>query len=822
MSRKPPAALLRAQGVPFLALAWAFFLFVKVFKSPYTMLLEFEELFRQQQISPGDLSYLGHLAIQSVVPLTKLTGILGTGWAVGDLLFDREALPERASQALVKLAIGLGCLSLLLATMGALHLFSRPFFAVLWYGGVLVFAWRIHKNRAACWKGVRWIAASLTGNEGTLIAWMGWGLVVIGGVEFFLCLVPEVVYDPLMYHLAEPRLYLLHGGLVPLPWTVYSQFPQAIEMLYAWCLGLFPNETLPKLLHWSLAWATTLCAALLAARWESKRAGWLAAWIWASTPVVFLNTSEAMIDFGVAFFGVTSFLVLEGWLENRVNTDKALLWAGFLAGMALGCKYTGVYVVAALEVLVLVSAGKRTGVGLGVLRAGALFGACALIGSSPWLLKNLWLQGNPLSPFACSLLGHSGLTAEAFGRMRGDMPSRLAEPTLWGWLRLPWLLSTEGKDWHHWLGPVYLLLAGIHFLERPRRPLSWAWLFLGLYAMAWSLQTHVVRFFFPALAVAAALWGSGAEQAFRRGRPGSLLWGALLAGSFFLNTEEALSYYLYQHQPLPFLCGKETRADFLSKPLPFLYPSPSHATLAWANTHLPADSTILFIGETRAFSSERKYIAPSPWNTHPLIDWIRHSATDQDLWTHVQAARLTHVLFNEAEWYRVGIEQQWLSLTDRDWALFNQFWKAHVRETYRRGEAELFEMNAAPAPSGASNPIMEAYWKFQTAPWKAQERTEQARRFVQLGKDHPDITVPCAWFAQQALLQNQPDQALKSLGLCPATSEETVFFRGAALVQKGRWLEAEAILAPLALRRPDIPLVAQQLAIAKAHAPLGK
>src|SRR5208283_643367 len=105
---------------------------------------------------------------------------------------------------------------------------------------------------------------------------------------------------------------------------------------------------------------TTAASALLAQRYGSRRAGWWTALLFATTPVVILNTSIAMIDFGVAFFAVTSFLVLQSWMSGPNGSLRPLLWSGFMAGMAMACKYTGIYSTAAIGVMIFCVEFRRT------------------------------------------------------------------------------------------------------------------------------------------------------------------------------------------------------------------------------------------------------------------------------------------------------------------------------------------------------------------------------------------------------------------------------------------------------------------------------
>ncbi len=95
--------------------------------------------------------------------------------------------------------------------------------------------------------------------SGVLVQWLRpalWAgiisLVLLMGV---MALVPPVSRDALTHHLAVPKLYLQHGGMVEIPAIEFSYYPMNLDLLYLLPL-YFGNDILPKFIHLAFALAT--------------------------------------------------------------------------------------------------------------------------------------------------------------------------------------------------------------------------------------------------------------------------------------------------------------------------------------------------------------------------------------------------------------------------------------------------------------------------------------------------------------------------------------------------------------------------------------
>ena len=169
-----------------------------------------------------------------------------------------------------------------------------------------------------------------------------------------VALVPEVFYDSLVYHLADPAHWARAHKVVCLPYNFFSNFPFTFEMLFA-VGSLFGADEIARLAHVgiSLAAAGLLgkMAAWLAAGSGATgalpgAAGWMAAAIYLTTPLITNSAWMTGIDAGLVFYEAGLVLAVILWWERRRNPVRlrgephALWLAAVLGGLGMGAKYT--------------------------------------------------------------------------------------------------------------------------------------------------------------------------------------------------------------------------------------------------------------------------------------------------------------------------------------------------------------------------------------------------------------------------------------------------------------------------------------------------
>ena len=118
------------------------------------------------------------------------------------------------------------------------------------------------------------------------------GLVLIASCLFSLVLliltmaaVPPVSRDALTHHLAVPKLWIAHGGMVDMPDLVFSYYPMNLDLLYVIPM-LLGNDILPKYLHFLFALATAWMIYDFLRHRSTLLLGLLGALLFLSIPVI--------------------------------------------------------------------------------------------------------------------------------------------------------------------------------------------------------------------------------------------------------------------------------------------------------------------------------------------------------------------------------------------------------------------------------------------------------------------------------------------------------------------------------------------------------
>ena len=135
-------------------------------------------------------------------------------------------------------------------------------------------------------------------------------IALLAGCIVILASVPPVDRDALTHHLAVPKLYLKHGGMVEIPSVLFSYYPMNLDLLYLIPL-YFGNDIVPKYVHFAFALLTAwLIYGHLRRRLEKPLWGLLGALMFLSLPVIVKLSVTVYVDLGLIFFSTASLLYL--------------------------------------------------------------------------------------------------------------------------------------------------------------------------------------------------------------------------------------------------------------------------------------------------------------------------------------------------------------------------------------------------------------------------------------------------------------------------------------------------------------------------------
>jgi hypothetical protein len=567
-------------------------------------------------------------------PLAGLAGasvvvVLGTG--VGLRILGGTALQSALQRLVWATAIGLGVVALVGLALGAMGLL-RPW--LLWLLSVVGIAltgrsvWQVLR---AAWSDPSWrprgrFERLLAGYCGMMLA-----------VALLWALTPPTAWDGLVYHLTGPKLYLA-SGRISHPFDLpYLGFPQLVEMLFAWGMGL-AGERAAAAIHWF--YGLLALGAILGCRGDHAGAGlvpalgdhagaglvpalgdhegrpYAAGAVLLSAPSIVLLTGWPYVEMALVLYTTLSFLALMRFCEEGGQARRWVILGGVCAGLALSTKYTALALLPALGLVLLV---WRFAIGdtrmatrdtRYVIRDWLILCGIALVVWFPWLIKNWLLTGNPVYPFFFRGLYWDDWRAWWYDRLG----TGLAYTAPWKLLTAPWDATIWGVEgaagYSATIGPLFLALLPLPLLvwrrlsaER-RRWLAAALTFCGVLYAFWLwgiartallLQTRLLFLAFGVLALAVGMAVEGLR--FLPTRPLNLGWlvrVTVLVVIVLTLIGEMLSFV--RERPLEVLLGFESEEDFLSRRLGWYA-----VAMDYINRELPPDAIVLFLWEPRSY-----------------------------------------------------------------------------------------------------------------------------------------------------------------------------------------------------------------------------
>jgi hypothetical protein len=464
---------------------------------------------------------------------------------------------------------------------------------------------------------------------------------------WLLALSWSVSWDAGAYHLTLPRLYLAAGGFVPVPGSVYSNWPLSTELLYAAALAI-GEHPVAKLLHGVFGLATLWAVWLGARGVRREAAGWIAAALVLASPLVLFEWSVAYVDLAYAFFFCAGLVFVARWRSGEDDAHAALWLAGLCGGALTGVKLSGVLGAVALFAAVLgpLLARAARGEARGALSDALRFATPVLLLWLPWLVKSAAYTGNPVYPLLFDLFGGpdwSGrLSAQFLAWQRSIGMGRGISDTL----LLPLRVTLEGgPDYAHFggvIGAYWLLALPLAWPGRKLPLVRVAMLASGAYFALWALGSQQARFLIPILPALALGGAIGASEGLARlgdvrlRRAGTALL-ALGAAGLALHALSAPA--ARARELLPRLAaGREALRAAALRPI--------HHFVAT----LPADAKLLLMNTNQGFFLARDYRADSFFEASQIADGLRGVETAEQARDRLVAQGFTHVLRARIDW----------------------------------------------------------------------------------------------------------------------------------------------------------------------------
>lgn len=477
----------------------------------------------------------------------------------------------------------------------------------------------------------------------------GWGLVCLG-LTILLALQAligvlapstSLDWDSLAYHLAVPKMWIEAGQITQIQAMHHSNFPFGADNLFI--LGLqWGGESGAKAFMLAASLLGGLTAFGLLRRWSSPAAGWTGLiGVW-GIPVLAWESGTAYIDgiHGLYALFAVAYACEILWPKEDEESPSLLLPALFL-GFCVGCKFTGLQVMAALVGTVLIGSVIRKNLAQGVKLAAVLILGGLLL-ASPWLVRTTVLMGNPVYPFFYSILGgkewdewRAKIYAEeqaTFGV--GKSPEKIGHAVL-GLAYQPGRYvnprQTEGGGFPS--GAVgFASIVALAFLAatgkasaREKAMLGFAALGLITWFVLSQQSRYLAVFTLPGIIAAASMSGRIKE-------------GALIKGAYGIQAGAtlALLYLFTTSNQLPVVMGRVDREEWRGSMVAFAKAVPT------LHQMVPKEGTrVALYDEVFGFLLDRNYIWANPG--HSTLIQHEGSVTGLHYVQSLESLGITHV-----------------------------------------------------------------------------------------------------------------------------------------------------------------------------------
>ncbi|MFN0137591.1 MAG: hypothetical protein ACKVS9_15920 [Phycisphaerae bacterium] len=466
-------------------------------------------------------------------------------------------------------------------------------------------------------------------------------------------------YDALEYHLQAPREYFEAGHIHFLRHNVYAQFPQQVETLYLLLMhlrgGPIEGAIASQLMHAALG----VLAVLAIGAWLP--AGWprlLGVLFAGSTPWVGYLAPLAYVECGMLFFGaVAAGIVIEQVRRGTDAAPRAMLWAGWCAGMAAGCKYTAIVLIAIGVWMFLLIAARTTVQRRVGLLANFAVGAALLF--APWVIRNTALSGNPVYPFAYEVFGGKAWSTEQALQWRGGHATKPGESRIAIAAReLFGSPDAAGRFAPSLFGIGFVALsAAAMLLARDRMALALA-VWCGLILVVWVSATQVPgRFAVPLVIPAALAVGLAFDRLREKWQQAALgIAVATVAGAGAAQlTGEFSNVARTWHErnvPLAMLAGQTALMRTIE---------PIAATV-------PSDASVWLVGDAAVFYVDRRVRYTVAFSRDPWLVAVEGERLGpRDAVDLLRKHNATHVVFNPSEIERLRRTYGFAAVVTREW-----------------------------------------------------------------------------------------------------------------------------------------------------------
>jgi hypothetical protein len=516
------------------------------------------------------------------------------------------------------------------------------------------------------------------------------------GYHLLGTLIPPLLFDALVYHLAIPKLYILNHSIEYIPYSFFSNFPFFMEMLYT--LGLLvQGPIVVNGLNYGIHLLMLTGLYTFTRTYFNHRIALVSVLIFYTVPWVGMESFLPYIDVGLALYALLSLYALVNWISRKQT--GWLLVCGVCSGVGVSIKYLGTHNALLMGLSVIgwhiwrkTHRSEKPANAHSPLHDMLIFAMPACVCGAPWYIKNMIFTGNPIYPF---VFGGGEWSADMLQRYMTAYHVNFGSffQSLSAFLKLPWELafSLNLTPSNIPIGPVFLIFLPLLVFVKHVSPFIKYLLAASMVLVVfWFNTSPQSRFLIPTLPLLSVATAYTLEHLSVEARTAWLkrVGYALLLIVLLSNVGWEMIYVHSIFDPFGVIMGVESKHDYLSRKRPDIYP-----ITRYANETLPPDAKIMFIGDTRGYYADRPFIANTAHDKTPIVELAQTANTVDEMAERLRELGVTHIIFNRREGARLYKDYLYLHWkAPEDEQLFWEFYRTRLKQLNSINDSELLEI----------------------------------------------------------------------------------------------------------------------------------
>ncbi len=596
-------------------------------------------------------------------------GLLGWARAFQKILFEKMNKPIAVFLGMV---ISLALFSLYVFGLGTNEILYWPL-TLLFFLPMVEAGWKQLKEYS-------FISGCIRGN-----GWVSWLLAFPIILWLFEYISPPIVWDAVLDHFRYAKeVSRLHQ--IPFHWTNHTgDMPKSAELILAgfWNLG---GETLSVMSGGLAAVLMAWLFCLFAGEWNGK--GKQGAWIFWSCPFFMAIFAWGYVEGFMTLFEITAVYCLWKALESPIEKNWLYVTA-FILGCSFTVKYTAVFAIAACGIILIFGWMKKHSGLKPDWKCFLLFA----IPITPWVLKNILANGNPVYPLATLIFGGP------------PEYNKLLEANLWADTGLPGGFSLRG---------VLKILGRVFFSAE--NSVNAAWTPLVFMALPWAfkpLKTRLGIFLATFAVVFFAGWvifctnfrhaGGGAlvlallaamvwETAFKEKESGPRV---AFAVGILLSIWLCLSAQITSTAPYVSALGFESNLEKLKRN--YYYDWDTFAAYRQIEVNSDSRDKVLAFGFYQTYPLQRTAFVDFFWKRPIFLKWASSCRTAGELAARLRKEGVSYFLYqrNEAEF--MSIKEKDFNLEGMPISEYELFWKCFMEPIFQGENTFVYKVRWTPA-----------------------------------------------------------------------------------------------------------------------------